>query len=223
MCGRYSATNPARLRAAFPRFRFGGAAANQPPRYNIAPTQPVLAVRNDGEDAVEEMTWGLVPAWSRDPNIGSKLINARAETLAEKPAFRDALRRRRCVLLADGFYEWRAKRPVRFTLTDERPFAFAGLWEPARGGGATCTIVTCEANELVRRVHDRMPVILADDAVEAWLASSELAPAEAARLLQPYAPAAMRAADASSRLNDARYENADVLQPDDPVQTTLGF
>jgi putative SOS response-associated peptidase YedK len=183
----------------------------------------VLAVRNDGANAVEEMVWGLVPAWSRDPNIGSKLINARAETLAEKPAFREALRRRRCALLADGFYEWRAKRPVRFTLADERPFAFAGLWEPSAGGGATCTIVTCEANALVRPVHGRMPVILADEALEPWLATTELAPADVARLLQPYDPAAMRARDASTRLNDARYDNADVLQPGDPVQTTLGF
>jgi putative SOS response-associated peptidase YedK len=211
VCGRYSATNPARLRAAFPRFRFGGASADAPPRYNIAPTQPVLAVRNDGADAVEEMIWG------------PKLINARAETLAVRPAFRDALRSRRCVLFADGFYEWRAKRPVRFTLADERPFAFAGLWEPQAAGAATCTIVTCEANELVRPVHDRMPVILADDAVERWLATSDLGAGAAAPLLRPYAPALMRAHDVSTRLNNARYDRPDVLQADDPVQTTLGF
>jgi putative SOS response-associated peptidase YedK len=223
VCGRYSATNPARLRAAFPRFRFGGAVAAEPPRYNIAPTQPVLAVRNDGRDAVEAMIWGLVPAWSRDPNIGSKLINARVETLAEKPAFRDALRRRRCILFADGFYEWHAKRPVRFTLEDDEPFAFAGLWEAAPRGGATCTIVTCDANELVRPVHGRMPVILTDDALEPWLTPGELAPEAATALLGPYDPARMRARPASTRLNDARHDAPDVLDAVEPLQPTLGL
>jgi putative SOS response-associated peptidase YedK len=223
MCGRYSATNPARLRAAFHRFRFSGAAAAEPARYNIAPTQPVLAVRNDGNDTVEAMIWGLVPAWSRDPNIGSKLINARVETLAEKPAFRDALRRRRCILFADGFYEWHAKRPVRFTLEDEAPFAFAGLWEAAPRGGATCTIVTCEANEIVRPVHGRMPVILTEDALEPWLTPGDLTPAAATALLGPYDPAHMRAQPASTRLNDARYDAHDVLDANEPLQPPLGF
>jgi putative SOS response-associated peptidase YedK len=223
MCGRYSATNPARLRAAFPRFRFGGATAEEPARYNIAPTQPVSSVRNDGQDTVEAMVWGLVPAWSRAPNVGERLINARVETLAEKPLFRDALRRRRCILFADGFYEWHAKRPVRFTLEDEEPFAFAGLWEPAPHGGATCTIVTCEANGLVRPVHGRMPVILTADALEPWLTPGDLAPAAANALLAPYDPARMRARPASTRLNNARYDAPDVLDIDQPLQPTLGF
>jgi len=223
MCGRYSATNPARLRAAFFRFRFDGVAADEPARFNIAPTQPVLAVRNDGNDTVEAMIWGLVPAWSRDPNIGSKLINARVETLAEKPAFRDALRRRRCILFADGFYEWHAKRPVRFTLEDEAPFAFAGLWEAAPRGGATCTIVTCEANQIVRPVHGRMPVILTEDALEPWLTPGDLTPAAATALLGPYDPAHMRAHPASTRLNDARYDAHDVLDANEPLQPPLGF
>jgi putative SOS response-associated peptidase YedK len=223
MCGRYSATNPARLRAAFSRFRFPGAVADESPRFNIAPTQPVLAVRNDGNDTVEALIWGLVPGWSRDPNVGAKLINARVETLAEKPAFRDALRRRRCIIFADGFYEWHAKRPVRFTLEDEAPFAFAGLWEPAAHGGATCTIVTCESNALVRPVHGRMPVILTEDALEPWLTPGDVAPATATALLGPYDPARMRARPASTRLNDARYDAPDVLDADEPLQATLGF
>jgi len=223
VCGRYSATNPARLRAAFRRFRFSAVAEEEPPRFNIAPTQPVLAVRNDGNDTVEAMTWGLVPGWSRDPNIGSKLINARVETLAEKPAFRDAFRRRRCILFADGFYEWHAKRPVRFTLQNEAPFAFAGLWEPAPRGGATCTIVTCEANDLVRPVHNRMPVILTEDALEPWLTPGDLPAAAGIALLGPYDPARMRAQAASTRLNDARYDAPDVLEANEPLQPTLGF
>ncbi len=219
MCGRYTSTDPARLRAAFPRFRFGEAAAGALPRYNIAPSQPVLAVRNDGSDNVEAMRWGILrPAGASGP----PLINARAESLAEKPAFRDALRTRRCILFADGFYEWRGRQPVRFALQDDRPFAFAGLWEPGPDGTARCVIVTCEASALVRPVHGRMPVILAADAVGPWLAPGELS-APPITLLRPYEAAALRAREASSRLNDPRYDAPDALERADPVQTTLGF
>jgi putative SOS response-associated peptidase YedK len=211
MCGRYTSTNPARLRAAFPRFRFGGATADAVPRYNIAPSQPVLATRNDGRNDVETMTWGF----------GAKLINARAETITEKPAFRDALRQRRCVIFADGFYEWRDRTPIRFTLEDERPFAFAGLWQSEPGGTIACTIVTCEANATVRPVHHRMPVILANGDLEPWLTTGNGDTGALLPLLRPYPAESTIAREASRRMNDPRYDHADALRPDESIQTSL--
>ena len=139
------------------------------PRFNIAPTQDVTVVRApSGRRQAGQVQWGLVPSWARDESIGSKLINARAETVAEKPAFRAALRARRCLVLADGFFEWQPaggrKQPWYFRARDGRPFAFAGLWErwqPAGGEAVeSCAIITTEANDVVRPVHERMPVIL---------------------------------------------------------------
>jgi putative SOS response-associated peptidase YedK len=149
------------------------------------------------------------------------LINARAETLASKPSFRDAFRNRRCILFADGFYEWKNQRPIRFSLEGGAVFAFAGLWEPRNDELPTCTIVTCEPNELVRSVRDRMPVILAPSAVDLWL-SPEPLPTEVARsVLRRYPAAEMEAHPASMRLNKADYEAPDVLDDDAPVQTAL--
>jgi putative SOS response-associated peptidase YedK len=223
MCGRYSLIAPERIVNAYPRFHPAAEEFSQTrlPRYNVAPTQPVLGVRNDGRDRIEPFRWGLVPSWSQAPS--APLINARAETLAVKPAFRDALRKRRCVLFADGFYEWRARRPVHYTLADGAPFVFAGLWEPGGDAPPSCTIVTCAANALVREVHERMPVILSADAFDLWLAADELPAEVASSVLVPYDPAKMRARDASRRLNDAGYDAADVLIDDDPVQQSLGF
>jgi putative SOS response-associated peptidase YedK len=213
---------PERIAKTYPRFRPTEFSQTRLPRYNVAPTQPVLGVRNDGGDGIEALRWGFVPAWSEAPSAPA-LINARSETLASKPAFRDAFRRRRCVIFADGFYEWRGKKPVYYTLADGAPFAFAGLWEPGYDAPASCVIVTCAANALVRSVHDRMPVILAPDAFDLWLAQAELPPDVAGSVLQPYDPALMRARDASMRLNNAAYDAPDVLRDDDPVQQSLGF
>ncbi|MFO0898004.1 MAG: SOS response-associated peptidase [Pirellulales bacterium] len=138
------------------------------PRYNIAPTQQVLAIRQrEGIREAVELRWGLIPSWADDPKIGNRLINARAETVATKPAFRQAYKRRRCLILADGFYEWqkqgKTKQPYFIHRPDDQPFAFAGLWEWWKGNVleiASCTIITTEANELMRPLHDRMPVIL---------------------------------------------------------------
>jgi putative SOS response-associated peptidase YedK len=222
MCGRYSLIGPERIIKAHPRFQAAAAESSETrmPRYNVAPTQTVLGVRNDGSDRIEAFRWGLVPSWSERP---TPLVNARAETLAEKPAFRDALRRRRCVIFADGFYEWRQKKPVYYTLADGAPFAFAGLWEPGYDAPPSCVIITCAANALVRRVHDRMPVILMPDALALWLAPEELPAEVASSVLQPYDAAKMLARDASTRLNNAAYDAPDVLVDDDPVQQSLGF
>lgn len=219
MCGRYSLTNPDRISVAFPQFRFEEFSDYRLPRYNIAPTQNVLGVRNDGRDAIEPLRWGLLPFGS----TGTGLINARAETLASKSSFRSAYERRRCVIFADGFYEWKNRRPVRFSLEGGAIFAFAGLWEPRDGELPSCTIVTCEPNELVAKVHDRMPVILAPANVGGWLSQDEL-PSEVARsILRPYPVAKMEACNVSMRLNNANYDAPDVLNDDAPVQTALGF
>ena len=155
-----------------------------PLRYNIAPTQDVATVRILSETVERQLSllrWGLVPSWSKDLSIGTRMINARSETIATKPAFRAAFKRRRCLVLADGYYEWqkvgRQKQPYYFHMRDDRPFALAGLWELWRNEDAhsdaapleTCTIITTESNEVARRIHDRMPVILDPEHYELWL------------------------------------------------------
>ena len=162
-------------------------------RFNIAPTQeaPVVRVARDGSREVELLRWGLVPFWAKDLKVGTRMINARCEGVESKPAFREALRQRRCIVPATGFYEWQGepgrKQPFAITLPDQPMFAFAGLWErwkPTDGAPVeTFTIVTTEANEQVAKIHDRMPVILPMEAVDTWLTG---APEAAARLLKPY-------------------------------------
>jgi putative SOS response-associated peptidase YedK len=175
MCGRFTlATNLGAIAKRFgvARFLDGGA-----PRYNIAPTQPVIVVNDDGTRRLTQMQWGLIPSWAKDPAIGNRMINARAETVATKPAFRVALRKRRCLIPADGFYEWqpvgRRKQPVYITLKTREPFSFAGLWEtwtaPDGQEVKSCTIITTDANALLKPIHDRMPVILTREAEGVWL------------------------------------------------------
>ncbi|WP_259780499.1 SOS response-associated peptidase [Aestuariispira ectoiniformans] len=199
MCGRYAFFSPVEaLRNLFDV----PDRPNLPPRYNIAPTQPVLVLRpgqgeqmetvNPGPETLTLMRWGLIPNWSKDPDIGGKLFNARSETVAEKPSFRAAFKRRRCLIPADGFYEWRGrsgdKRPFFIHMTDDKPFAFAGLWEYWMGADGsevdTCTILTTEASEPVRQLHHRMPVILDKGQFQTWLRGSV---PEALGLLRPYA------------------------------------
>ena len=186
MCGRFAQKSPAKKVAS--KFKV----EEVPPlaeRYNVAPAQAVLAVR-DGADAREAtfLKWGLVPRWAKDPAIGNRLINARAETVAEKPSFREAFARRRCLVPVDGFYEWSRrgdrKRPFYFHMRDGEPFAVAGLWERWEGGGEmleTCTLLTTEANELLAPHHDRMPVIVRPEDYDLWLDAG----VRRAELLQP--------------------------------------
>jgi len=202
MCGRFTLTNPLGIRTAYPRYRFEEFSEYRLPRFNVAPTQGVLAVVNDGRELVAPLTWGI-----------DGRINARAETVASHPvAFR-------CIVFADGFYEWRGRKPVYYTLGDERIFAFAGIWQP--GPSPKCAIVTCAPNELVAQVHDRMPVILSDEVLDRWLSPQDLSHEQARSLLVPYAAAAMHSRTASMRLNDARYDARDVLIDNDPVQDSL--
>jgi putative SOS response-associated peptidase YedK len=176
MCGRYSLRKPTREIAG----EFDLADVPElPPRYNIAPTQDVPVVRLAPDRQRREfglLRWGLIPSWADDPGIGNRLINARGETVAGKPAFRRAFQTRRCLIVADGFFEWRKtdgrKQPYFIHRKDDRPFAFAGLWERwARGDEPveSCTIITTEANELMQPIHDRMPVIVPCSAYDLWL------------------------------------------------------
>lgn len=198
-------------------------------RYNIAPTQMVGAVRMNGERHFVSLRWGLIPAWAKDPSFGAKTINARAETVTEKPAFRTAFQRRRCLVVADGFYEWqrigRAKQPMYIVMKDDRPFALAGLWERWRGESEvieSCTILTTRANALLGKIHDRMPVILAREDYNLWL-DPECDPARAlVPLLQPYPDDEMKMYPVSSKVNNARHESADCMEPIS-VQSEFGF
>jgi putative SOS response-associated peptidase YedK len=163
-------------------------------RYNIAPTQAVIVVGDDGKRYLKSMRWGLIPSWAKDPSIGNRMINARVETLAEKPAFRAALKKRRCIIPAGGFYEWqklgKVKQPMRIMLKSREPFGFAGLWEHWKSPDGeeilSCTIITIEANELLKAVHERMPVILTRDAEAAWLDPKTQEPEKLLPLLKQY-------------------------------------
>ncbi|OGX87333.1 hypothetical protein BEN47_11000 [Hymenobacter lapidarius] len=217
MCGRYTFIAPAL--AVEQRFdaRFAEPA---PTNYNAAPSQRLPVITNAAPGQIQLLSWGLVPSWSKDAAVGPKPINARAETLAEKPSFRQLLGRRRCLVLADSFYEWQAtpagKVPHRILLRNEQPFAFAGLWDEwlDRGTGErhpTFTIITTEPNALMTSIHNRMPVILPTRSAEqAWL-DDGLGPAAHQQLLVAYDAAAMREYVVSKRVNSPANNDADVL------------
>jgi putative SOS response-associated peptidase YedK len=221
MCGRFTITaTPEQLQQSFPGI---AVPAQMTPRYNIAPTQPIAVIPNDGRNAVDFFVWGLIPSWAKDPTIGNNLINARAETLAEKPSFRTAYKRRRCLILADGFFEWhkipkqRGKIPHYITLTDHQPFAFAGLWEqwfsPDGSEIKSATIITTEPNELIAQLHDRMPVILHPTDYARWLEPGERAPEDLQSLLAPYPATAMQFYPVSKMVNSPANDTPAVVLP----------
>ncbi|WP_046243929.1 SOS response-associated peptidase [Hymenobacter terrenus] len=217
MCGRYTFITPAP--AAEQRFE-AQFVEPAPTTYNAAPSQRLPIITNTAPAQIQLLSWGLVPSWSRDPASGPKPINARAETLTEKPSFRQLLGRRRCLVLADSFFEWQAtpagKVPHRISLCDERPFAFAGLWDEwlDRTTGElhpTFTIITTEPNELMVNIHNRMPVILPSRAAEqAWLNDS-LGLTAHQQLLLPYDATAMQAYVISKRVNSPANNDPEVL------------
>ena len=199
------------------------------PRYNIAPTQPVLAVISDGKsNRIGYLRWGLIPSWAKDEKIGNKLINARAETLTEKPSFRESVRKRRCLIVADGFYEWAhtkgGKQPMRIQLKDGGLFAMAGLWDRWRSPSGewvyTCTIVTTEANERLREIHPRMPVILAEEDEPIWLDPRLEDGVHWLPLLRPYPSERMIAYPVSSKVNQASCDAPELVQPLDDEDST---
>ena len=217
MCGRYSRIADIRELQAY--FGFVADELDAPPRYNIAPTQKALTLVAEGDARrATHMRWGLVPSWAKETSIGSRMINARAETVAEKPSFRTAFRRRRCLVLADGYYEWtrsgRAKRPMRIVMRSGEPFAFAGLWETWRGPDDNLlwsfTVITTEANEHVRPIHHRMPVILPGNAHAEWL--DEGADPDALHgLLVPYGDCDLEAYEVSTLVNSYANDGPEVV------------
>jgi putative SOS response-associated peptidase YedK len=219
MCGRFTlGTSADALREFFPLFD----ELDWQPRYNIAPSQMVAAVRRlpqADRPKFVRLRWGLVPSWADDPKIGNRLINARSETAADKPAFRAAFRQRRCLILADGFYEWQKaagqKQPYFIHMTDGKPFAFAGLWEQWNKGNAfeSCTILTTDANELLRPLHNRMPVILDRAAWEQWLDPAEQQPARLQAVLQPFPSEAMTAYPVGKQVNSPRFDSKECVLP----------
>jgi len=224
MCGRFTlTTTPTDLREAFPDVEVDEDLA---PRYNIAPSQPVAVIANTGVKRVELFRWGLIPSWAKDPSIGDRMINARAETLAEKPSFRAIYRKRRCLVLADGFYEWkqepgsRGKTPMYIRLASGKPFAFAGLWDAWRPEAGdlvrSCTIVTTTPNQLMQMIHTRMPVILERDAYAQWLDPTEQLAERLDALLRPFAADEMTAYPVSRYVNRPQNDSPTCIVPANP-------
>ncbi|RUT05600.1 DUF159 family protein [Dulcicalothrix desertica PCC 7102] len=220
MCGRFTLTRlEEKLAEVFdipniPDFK---------PQYNVAPTQTVMTVLHHPEHhhVFQLLHWGLIPSWSKDPSIASKLINARSETVAEKPSFRSAFKKRRCLVIADGFYEWQRtegkKQPYYFQLQDSQPFGFAGLWEQWHSNEGeqidTCTILTTSANSLMAPIHDRMPVILKPEDYDLWLDVQVQDPKMLQPLLQPYSTEAMTAYPVSTIVNSPKNNTPECVAP----------
>jgi putative SOS response-associated peptidase YedK len=194
------------------------------PKYNIAPTQMVATVLYNSETnkrELQQLRWGLIPSWAKDMGIGAKLINARSETVTEKPAFRSAFKRRRCLVVADGFYEWQQqgskKQPFYFHLLEKKTFGFAGLWEqwesPEGDKISSCTILTTKANELVQPIHDRMPVILQQEDYDTWLNPLVQTPEILQPLLHPYPSEQMIAYPVSTLVNSPKHNNPECVKP----------
>lgn len=219
MCGRFAFYSPAE---AVTRLFLAEVDEDPAPRYNIAPTQgaPVVRQGAEGVRRLALLRWGLIPFWAKDPGIGNRMINARAETVATKPAFRQAYRKRRCLVLADGFYEWQkaagGKIPWFISQASGDPFAMAGLWESWRGGGEepleTCTILTTAASESLAPIHHRMPVILDADGIDAWL-NPDSADADLATIFGGAATPPLEAVEVSRRVNSPANEGPELILP----------
>jgi putative SOS response-associated peptidase YedK len=221
MCGRFTLTvDPAELMDEFGDYTFPPQFA---PRFNIAPSQPILAIPNDGRNKADFFLWGLIPFWAKDPSIGNRLINARGETLAEKPSFRGSYKYKRCLILADGFYEWKAqpgskvKTPYFIHKKDRKAFAFAGLWDEWHGSDGsqvrTCTIITTSPNDLMKSLHNRMPVILPRESYGLWLSDIPQTPENLSPLIRPYPSDEMAAYPVSKLVNSPKNELAECVVP----------
>jgi putative SOS response-associated peptidase YedK len=219
MCGRFVLTaNPEAVQQAFD---LTSIPAEMTSRYNIAPTQPVAVITNDDPKILTFHRWGLIPSWAKDMKIGNQMINARSESVHEKPAFRSAFKRRRCLIPADGFYEWRKegsdKIPMFIHLKDRPIFAMAGLWEIWHSGDGdeirTCTILTTEANSFMETIHNRMPVILHKEDYDFWLSPNEEAVPALQALLKPFDPDAMTAYPVSKMVNRPNNDVPELIKP----------
>jgi len=220
MCGRY--TNTVSIKKLAERFGFPVVSQEFPLRYNIAPGQKAPVVLRQSPNRLEWMRWGLVPTWAKEPKIGYKMINARGETLDQKPSFKRPFQRQRCLVLADGFYEWqkqsdgKTKIPMRIVLKNHEPFAFAGLWDhwkdPKGDVLHTFTIVTIEANRKLRSIHDRMPVILSRKDEDLWLDPSCQDLDELKSLLKPYPEAGVEAYPVSTIVNSPKNDTPECIE-----------
>jgi len=221
MCGRFTLTvDPAQIEDVFSDYDFPNQFA---PRFNIAPTQPVLAIPNNAKNKADFFLWGLIPSWSKDPSIGNKLINARGETLAEKPSFRGSFKYKRCLIPVDGFYEWKShpgstsKTPYFIHMKDRKPFAFAGLWDewqsPDGDSVRTCTIITTDPNELMSTLHSRMPVILHPDDYAIWLDPAPQTPEKLMHLIKPFPTENMSAYPVSTLVNKPGNDRPECVVP----------
>lgn len=219
MCGRFTMAEPDS--AIIERFAIQESLFKTIPRYNIAPSQPVAGVVSNGTRFLDAFQWGLIPPWAKDPKIGNKMINARGETLAEKPSFRSAYKRKRCLIPTTGFYEWKRegeeRQPIFIHLQDQKLFAFAGLWEEWMGADGsyvrTCTVITTEANTFMKPIHHRMPVILKPEDEATWLNPQIQHPKELQALVRPYDSECMTAYPVSKQVNAPNNDNSHCLEP----------
>ncbi len=220
MCGRFILSKPKKIKAKDLRIKQEEVDLLKP-RYNVAPSQKVAALLNEDPRHVEAIKWGLIPSWSKDEAIGQRMINARAETLAEKPSFKGLLHKHRCLILADGFYEWaesaRGKQPYLIRLKSTEPFTFAGLWShwtnPKGEEIKTCTIITCAPNALMEKIHNRMPVILDGEARDVWLDPENKEGTALTSLLKPYPDNEMEAYPVSKIVNSPQNDDEACLKP----------
>ena len=220
MCGRFTLSKPKKVKAKDLK-------VPQPeidllnPRYNIAPSNHVAVIRNEKERHIESVRWGLIPSWSKDEAIGARMINARAETLSEKPSFKGLLNKHRCLILADGFYEWaestRGKQPYYIHLKSGEPFTFAGLWshwtDPKGEEIKTCAIITCAPNSLMQKIHNRMPVILDGEARDVWLDPDNKEGPALTAILRPYPDGEIEAYAVSKTVNSPLNDSEVCLKP----------
>jgi len=220
MCGRFSIADPKAIQSAMKDLAIR---IPEEPRYNIAPAQMVPVVLNDGKRELSMARWGLIPSWAKDISIGQKLFNARAETITENPSFRESFMKRRCLIFADGFYEWATvpgnpkRTPFRVTRNDESLFAFAGLWDvwhdPEGDSILSTTIITTTPNELMKSFHHRMPVILPNDRFNDWIVPGSVQPEELMSFLTQYPARLMKAYPVSANVNSAANDDLSCLEP----------
>jgi putative SOS response-associated peptidase YedK len=219
MCGRFS--RKATLQAIIDEFEIEEVNGTIEPSYNVAPGQDVAVILKDESRKLGLLKWGLIPSWSKDPAIGNRMINARAESLADKPSFKQPLRRKRCLIIADGFFEWKKegkqKIPMYIFLKNQKPFAFAGLWDtwtsPDGNKISTCIVITTEPNELLKKIHNRMPVILTKKHFDLWLDRNVQDEQMVLPLLQPYAEKDMDMYEVSRAVNSPKNNSPELLKP----------
>jgi putative SOS response-associated peptidase YedK len=219
MCGRFVRITPIPVIAK--KFKAKQMFSDLAPSYNIAPSQEIVIINDEGARQIIQSTWGFVPSWAKEPSIGNKMINARSETVSEKPAFRSAFKKQRCLVIADGFYEWKTegkrKFPMYIRLKSKEPFGFAGIynvWKAPDGNQlCTCTIITTEANEAVKPIHDRMPVILPRDKGDIWINPAAEDKEALVGILKPYPSEAMEAYEVSTKVNFPQHNTSSNIRP----------